>query len=73
MEELGWHTTLGRTHYSENLHMANISLSLPESSALLAPKTFVSKASNADLQARCNFSIEKKVREGLVDMGLITA
>ena len=53
--------------------MSNVSLSLPERSALLALMTFVEKASNTDLQARYNFTIDKKVRERLVDLGFITA
>lgn len=53
--------------------MANVSLSLPERSALLALMTFVGKASNADLKERYNFTIDKKVRERLVEIDFVTA
>lgn len=52
--------------------MTNV-LSLPERSALLALMTFVDKASNPDIRARYHFTIDKKVREQLVDDGFITA
>jgi len=53
--------------------MTNVSLGLPERSALLALMTFVDKASNPDIDTRYHFKIEKKVRERLVDEGFITA
>jgi hypothetical protein len=53
--------------------MTNVSLSLPERSALLALMTFVDKASNPDIQARYNFTIDKKVRERLAGADLIIA
>jgi hypothetical protein len=53
--------------------MTNVSLGLPERSALLALMTFVDKVSNPDIDARYQFKIEKKVRERLVDEGFITA
>jgi hypothetical protein len=53
--------------------MADVSLSLPERSALLALMTFVKEASNTDIHAVYHFTIDKKVRERLVDLRFITA
>lgn len=53
--------------------MANVSLSLPERSTMLALMTLVQEASNTDLHVRYNFRIDKRVRERLVGMGFITA
>ena len=53
--------------------MANDQLSIPERAALLALMTLVEKASNSDLKARYGFTIEKPVRERLVELGYIVA
>jgi hypothetical protein len=53
--------------------MADVSLSLPERSALLALMTIVKEASNTDVHAKYNFKIDKNVRERLIELGYITA
>jgi hypothetical protein len=53
--------------------MVDVSLSLPERSALLALMTFVKEASNTDIHAVYNFTIDKKTRERLVDLRFIVA
>jgi hypothetical protein len=53
--------------------MADVSLSLPERSALLALMSFVKEASNTDIHARYGFTIDKKVRDRLLDLRFITA
>jgi hypothetical protein len=46
--------------------MANVPLSIPERSALLALMTFVTETSNTEIRERYGFTIDKKVRESLV-------
>jgi hypothetical protein len=53
--------------------MADVLLSIPESSALLALMTFVAEASNTDIRERYGFTIDKKVREQLVASGFLVA
>lgn len=53
--------------------MANVLLSIPERSALLALMTFVSEASNTDIRERYGFTIDKKVRVRLVASGFLVA
>jgi hypothetical protein len=52
--------------------MPNNQPSVPERAALLALMTFVTEASNTDIQAQYGFTIDKDVRDKLEQQGLIT-
>jgi len=51
--------------------MANVPLSIPERSALLALMTFVTETSNTEIRERYGFTIDKKVREELIAHGYL--
>jgi hypothetical protein len=53
--------------------MADVSLSLPERSALIALMTIVKEATNNDVHEAYHFKIDKNVRERLIELGYITA
>jgi hypothetical protein len=53
--------------------MADVSLSLPERSALIALMTIVKEATNTDVHEIYNFKIDKDVRERLIELRYITA
>ncbi len=53
--------------------MANVLLSIPERSALLALMTFVTETSNTEIRERYGFTVVKKVREQLAAHGYLTA
>jgi hypothetical protein len=53
--------------------MTDVQLSVPERSALLALMTFVTAASNSEIRDRYGFTIDKQVRERLIDAGYLTA
>lgn len=53
--------------------MADVSLSLPERSALIALMTIVKEATNTDVYEVYHFKIDRGVRERLIELGYITA
>jgi len=53
--------------------MADVSLSLPERSALLALMALVDEVTNTDIYEACGFKIDRTVRERLIKLGFITA
>jgi len=52
--------------------MTDAQLSIPERSALLALMTFVAAASNSAIRERYGFTIDRPVRQRLVDEGYLT-